>query len=220
MIETAVTQNTQDWHKIRAGIPTASAAKRLITPTGKPASGEAVEKYMYELIWQRMDEHPVASFSSFWMERGHEEEARAIHLYEFSREIETEPCGFMLRDDRKAGASPDRKQVKYPIGVEIKSPKPENHLMYLMHEGSAMKDHQSQVQFQLWVTGWDAMDLYSFHPELPPALILTERNHGFISTLEEITLAFIEKLEAKWLEMIDRGYAVANPRWPDTRVKA
>lgn len=212
MIELPVVQNSQEWHYQRAGIPTASAAKHLITPTGNAAKGEAVERYMYQLIYERISESPIVSFQSFWMQRGHEEEARAVALYEFSREIHTEPCGFIVDDKHTAGASPDRKLIGKKAGLEIKAPKPENHLMYLMQSGFAWKEHYPQLQFQLMVTEWDYMDLYSYHSELPPALLLTEPDKGYIETLTNITGDFVLKLEAKYAELIDAGLAVENWR--------
>jgi hypothetical protein len=212
VIEIPVIQNTAAWHRQRAGIPTGSAAKHLITPTGKPASGEAVEKYMYQLIYERIAENPIVSFQSFWMQRGHEEEERAIRLYEFSRDVQTEPCGFILNDSRTAGASPDAKVVGKKRGLECKAPKPENHLMYLMKSGHAWKEHYPQLQFELMITGWEEMDLYSFHPELPPAIVLTERNPGYIETLENIVGEFNIKLEAKYAELVEMGLAQAQWR--------
>lgn len=214
MIEVQVTQNTQEWHRHRAGIPTGSAASRLITPTGKPSSGEAVEKYMYQLIYERIAENPIVSFKSFWMERGAEEEIRAVQLYEFSRDVETEPCGFILNDSLTAGASPDRKLTGKKQGLEIKAPKPENHLMYLRREGSAWKEHFPQLQFELMVSGWDAMDLYSFHPDLPPALILTERKDDYIETLTNIVGEFSIKLDKEYAAFVEMGLARADWRQP------
>ncbi len=207
MIELPVTQNTPEWHAQRAGIPTASAAKHLITPTGKAASGEAVEKYMYQLIYERMAETPIVSFQSFWMERGHDEEIRAVRIYEFSREVQTEYCGFLLNDARNAGASPDRKLVQVPAGLECKAPKPEIHLMYLDRSGFAWKQHFPQLQFQLMITGWDFMDLYSFHPDLPPAMHRTEPKADYIETLTNIVGEFNVKLEATYARFVADGLA-------------
>lgn len=203
MIEVPVTQNTEDWHRQRAGIPTASSAERLITPTGK-ASSQA-DGYMYDLLAERIVANPYVPFKSFWMERGQQEEKNAVKLYEFSRDVETLPCGFLMNDERTAGASPDRKLVGKKAGMEIKAPKPGLHLQYLCKDGEIWKDHKAQVQFQLWISGWDWMDLYSFHPELPPALVLTEPDLPYIRTLEDITLGFIDRLERKYVELIDRG---------------
>lgn len=211
MIEIPVTQNTQEWHYQRAGIPTASGASRLITPTGKPASGEAVERYMYQLIYERISESPIVSFQSFWMQRGHEEESKAVSLYEFSRGVATEPCGFIVDDRHTVGASPDRKVVGKNAGLEIKAPKPENHLMYLMESGFAWKEHYPQLQFQLMVTSWDYMDLYSYHPELPPALVLTEPNRQYIEDLRNIAGEFVLKLEAKYAQIV--GMGLAQEHW-------
>lgn len=212
MIELAVTQNTPEWHAQRAGIPTASAASRLITPTGKPATGDAVEKFMYQLIYERMSDAPIVGFKSFWMERGSEKEAEAVNTFEFTNEVATEPCGFILNDERTAGASPDRKCIGKNEGLEIKAPKPENHLMYLMKSGSAWKDHYPQLQFQLMITGWDAMHLYSYHDDLPPAIIPTEPKRDYIETLTNILGEFNLALEKKYAEIVDMGLARADWR--------
>ncbi len=207
MIELPVTQNTPEWHAQRAGIPTASAASRLITPTGKPAGGETVERYMWRLISERIDDAPTVEFKSFWMEWGSEKEAEAIALYQFARGVEVEPCGFILNDSRTAGASPDSKVVDRPAGLECKAPKPEEHLMYLRHSGYAWKQHFPQLQFQLMITGWDYMDLYSYHPKLPPAVLLTERNADYIETLTNIVGEFSIKLEKEYAAMVADGLA-------------
>ncbi len=207
MIELPVTQNTPEWHAQRAGIPTASAAKHLITPTGKPSSGEAVEKYMWQLIYERIATSPIVNFKSFWMEWGTEKESEAIALYQFAREVEVEPCGFILTDDRTAGASPDGKLVGRKAGLECKAPKPEEHLMYLRQSGYAWKQHYPQLQFQLMVTKWDYMDLYSYHPDLPPGLLRTEPKADYIETLTNIVGEFSVKLEKEYAAMVVDGLA-------------
>lgn len=215
MIEVPVTQNTEEWHRQRAGIPTASAAKRLITPKTMKLSDQA-DAYMYELLAQRIVSTPYVPFQSFWMERGHQEEQNAVSLYEYSRDVETEPCGFLLNEQRTAGASPDRKVVGKKAGLEIKAPKDGLHLQYLCRDGEIWKDHKPQVQFQLWISGWDYMDMYSFHPEMPPALILTEPDLPYIRTLEQITLEFIDKLERKYVELVERGLTERQKRFSYT----
>jgi len=207
MIELAVTQNTPQWHAQRAGIPTASAAARLITPTGKTAGGETVEKYMWQLIYERIATSPIVSFKSFWMERGTELEEQAVKLYEFAREVETEYCGFILNDSRTAGASPDRKLKGKKAGLECKAPKPEEHLMYLRHSGYAWKQHYPQLQFQLMITGWDYMDLYSYHEDLPPAMQQTPAQADYIETLTNIVGEFSIKLEKEYAAMVADGLA-------------
>jgi hypothetical protein len=47
-----VEQGTEEWFRLRLGMPSASKFKDLVTPKGKPsASGE---KYMYELLAERL----------------------------------------------------------------------------------------------------------------------------------------------------------------------
>lgn len=212
MIEVPMTQNTEQWHRQRAGIPTASQAHRLITPkTMRPSDSR--HAYMYELLAERIVSTPRVQFQSFWMERGHEEEKNAVKLYEFSRDVETEPCGFFMNDSRTAGASPDRKVKDKRAGLEIKCMKDGLHLQMLCRDGEEFVKYRPQVQFQLWITEWEQMDLYGFHPELPPALILTEPDRSYISTLESITLEFIDALERKYAELVERGLTERQKRF-------
>lgn len=212
MIELPVQQNTAAWHAERAGIPTASEAHRLITPKGNSAGKDTHKKYMYDLLFQRVSQVPIVPFKSFWMERGHEEEKNAIQFYEFTREVETEPVGFILNDERTAGCSPDRRLVGVNAGLEIKSPKGATHLQYFCESGKAEGDHYCQVQYQCWITGWDYVDLYSYHDEIPAALVKTPRDEAFIKTLDEIAKEFIQKLEAAFQGLVADGVAVADWR--------
>lgn len=211
MIELECTQNDQVWHSHRAGIPTASAAKHLMTPGGKKATGEGPDKYMYLLLAERCMAIPRVSFTSFWMQRGHDEEETAVELYEFTRKVKTRPVGFILNEAKDAGASPDRAIEEASGGLEIKNPKPEVHFMYLLKDGSAWKEYKPQLQFQLMITGWEFMDLYSYYDGLPPALIRTERDEQYITDLRGVVAEFNVKLEAKFTELIDQG--LAFPDW-------
>lgn len=162
---------------------------------------------MWQLIYERIATNPIVSFKSFWMERGVEMEAQAVKLYEFSREVKTRPCGFILNDSLTAGASPDRAHVDEKAGLECKAPKPEEHLMYLRQSGYAWKQHYPQLQFQLMITGWDYMDLYSYHDDLPPCLLKTEPNRDYIETLTNIVGEFSIKLEKEYANMVADGLA-------------
>ena len=79
--------------------------------------------------------------------------------------------------------------------------------MYLRQSGYAWKQHFPQLQFQLMVTKWDYMDLYSYHPDLPPGLLRTEPKADYIETLTNIVGEFSIKLEKEYTAMVADGLA-------------
>ena len=57
--------------------------------------------------------------------------------------------------------------------IEIKCPKPVNHLIWLIGE-QVPREHLVQCQGHLWVTGAASGLFLSFCPKLPPLLVETE----------------------------------------------
>ena len=106
MIIHDVEQGTTPWLELRAGIPTSSEFGRIVTPTGKPSS--SAKSYMFELMAERLMGHPVTSFVTTWMERGHELEPEAVDFYAFQTNEDPQPVGFVTDDSKRVGASPDR----------------------------------------------------------------------------------------------------------------
>lgn len=202
MIVHDVVQGTTDWLSIRAGIPTASAFDRIITPKGKPST--QAEKYMHLLLAERMMGHPVTGFQSAWMERGKELEGEAVLYYEGVRELDTQVIGFVTNDERTIGASPDRFVGDDGL-LELKVPAEHTHVGYLLTR-AVDAEYYPQVQGQLWVTGRKWLDIMSYHPEMPPAIIRVERDEAYIATLREGVMTFSAALERKAAELKERGW--------------
>jgi hypothetical protein len=210
-----VTQGTPDWLAIRAGIPTASAFDRIITPKGK-ASAQA-ERYMHTLLAERIMGHPCIQAVSCWQGRGQQMEAEAVSYYEGVRELDTVPVGFVTNDTRTIGASPDRFVGDDGL-LEIKVPAEHTHVSYLLARG-VDAEYYPQVQGQLWVTGRRWLDIMSYHPEMPPALIRVERDDGYIRSLSAAVEAFSGALERAAAELTERGWIRAS--WmPDREAEA
>src|SRR5439155_24147279 len=154
----------------------------------------------------RLMGHPIVEVMSFWMERGSEMELRAVRWYEFQRDTETTPVGFITTDNGRIGASPDRLVASDGL-LEVKAPSEPVHMSYLLQTGSCYDEYRVQVQSQLWVTGRAWTDLLSWHGELPPALVRIGRDEKFIAILEPLVLEFSDKLErlAKELEAMELG---------------
>lgn len=217
IIHTDVPQGGQEWLQMRAGIPTASDGDRIITPTGKPTAESTSEKYRFELLAERITGQPaIEAPKLWWADRGKELEAQARSGYEFDRDVEVQPVSFITDDLGRWGCSPDG-LVGTDGLVEFKAPNCADHMAILMKSGVAFKKYGIQCQFQLFVCqdrGY--VDLSSYFPGLPQAIIRIERDRAFQKLLDGEVAAFSEKLEAMYAEVIANGWSVqwsrrANP---------
>jgi hypothetical protein len=203
MIIHDVVQGTDEWLRIRSGIPTASNFEKILTKSGKKSASQ--EKYMFALLAERMMGHPRFEYMSAFMQRGTELEAKAVAKYEMMKDTDTFPIGFVTNDAQTVGASPDRGVGDRGL-LEVKVPKDETHAMYLLGSGSVFDEYRVQAYGQLWVAGKDWTDVISFHPEMPAAIVHTEHDEPFIKLLEEAVMEFSAKLEAKALELAEKGW--------------
>lgn len=184
-------QGTDEWFQARAGIPTASSFKEIITSTGKKAS--AFDRYANTLAAERLIGGKVETFTSEWMKRGTELEPQARAFYEFERGIEVQEVGFCLLNDGTAGASPDA--LMADRGLEIKCPAPHTHVEYLA-KGKCPANYYPQVQGCMWICEREQWDFMSFHPEMPQLLITVNRDDKFISALASLIAEITEKVSA------------------------
>jgi hypothetical protein len=197
-----VTQGTPEWLALRAGIPTASCFDQILTPKGKVST--QAERYMHQLLAERIMGHPVEQVVTSWMDRGTQLEAEAVNYYEGIREVDTTRIGFLTNDAGTIGASPDRFVGEDGL-LEIKVPKEHTHVAYLL--GSAVSDvYKPQVQGQLWISGRQWCDSMSYHPEMPPALVRTMRDDAYIAALTAGVETFAEELDRMAAKLRERGW--------------
>jgi hypothetical protein len=202
-------------------MPTASQAHRIITPGLKPCGKSTHEKYLFQLVMERLQSEPATEKpqSFWWAERGKELEQDAVLSYEIVNGVETYPVSFVVASNGRWGASPDRGVD--PNGMlEFKCENEANHGMYLLQEGSFYEEHKLQVQMQLltWEDReWD--DLIAFHPRLPKAVHRSYRDPKIQDLLRTTLEEFCDKLDELWEECIRRGYAdeIALARFPSKK---
>lgn len=201
MIRLDMPQGSDEWLKARLGIPTASQFHRLVTPkTGKLSA--ASDGYLHELIAEWALGVSLDETLTAFMQRGTDLEESAVSLYEFTKDVVTDPVGFCLTDDRTAGCSPDR-LVGDDGGLEIKCPGAAQHVANILEMTTK---YTAQVQGALWVTGRDWWDLLSYHPTMPPAMVRIRRDEAFIKLLAGAVAEFTERLEQAKATMIAKGY--------------
>ena len=199
-------QGSTEWLAARAGIPTASAFDRILTPKGKPST--QAEKYMHQLLAERMMGRPVLQVPTYWMGRGIALEGEAVDFYEGVRDLDTTVIGFITNDEGTIGASPDRFVGEDGL-LEIKCPAEHTHVGYLLTKG-VDAEYWPQCQGQLWVTGRRWLDIMSYNPEMPPALIRVERDEEYIKTLSVAVTEFSASLERKATELREKGWITLN----------
>ena len=195
-------QGSTEWLQLRAGIPTASCFDMIITPQGRPS--KQWERYMHTLLAERIMKRPVVEFVSTWMARGNQMEAEAVAFYESMRELDTDRIGFLTNDLGTIGASPDRFVGDEGL-LEIKAPKEHVHIEYLLKK-SVDSAYYPQVQGQLWISGRKWLDILSYSPELPPALIRVERDEEYLAKLAVAVEEFSDELERLSADAVTKGW--------------
>lgn len=195
-------QGSEKWCELRAGKPTSSEFDKIITPGGAPS--KQASAYANRLICEIMLGRPLIGVMTPWMQRGKEMEAEAVKFYEFQKDVETVPVGFITTDDGRVGCSPDRLVGKNGL-VEAKCPSDETqskylavHIDALLGSGNSVgEDYKVQAQGQLWVAEKDFDDVIAYYPGLPSAITRIVRNEPFIATMRELVYRFLEMMDER-----------------------
>ena len=188
-----VEQGSQRWLEARAGIPTASNFKRIVTPGGKLSAQR--EGYQAELLAEWALGVDVSDVWTAAMERGTVLEPEAFQYFSFHTDLEPTKCGLVYRDDSKTVACSPDGLVPLEAVLELKCPSAAKHLMYLAR-GVCPADYWPQVQGQMWVTGRPACWFMSYHPGLPPFIEAVSRDSKFHDALDTHMPTFIAELLA------------------------
>jgi hypothetical protein len=190
MIFHNVIQASEEWHKLRRGVPTSSNFDRIMTPKKRELSSQA-QGYICELIGETFSiygpERPE-SYVSNPMRHGIETEAEARRWICMEKKIEVSNGGFCTTDDGRFGASPDA--LINPEGCcEIKCPTAKVHTSYLL-AGVLPTEYVCQIHGQLIVTKY--VDFVSYHPGLPL--------FGCRVEPDDFTVALRAALEQFWID--------------------
>lgn len=192
-------QGSAKWLALRIGKPTASNFHSIFSPTGRTSDKDTyIQKILAELIMG----HPVAQPDMPWMRRGTAEEHRAAEFYTLVTGREIREVGFITNDAETAGCSPDRLVGDDGL-LQIKAPAEHTHVGYLIF-GDADKKYKPQLQGELWIAERQWVDICSWHPEMPAAIVRVERDEEYIEKLAAAVGAFVERLDELKLELAAR----------------
>jgi len=188
-----VEQGTDEWHALRAGKPTASEFKKLVTTKGEPS--KSMGPYALQLAADLYAGEPLDKWGgNEWTERGHEMEDRARAYYEltFPDRIVSQ-VGFITDDDERVGCSPDS-LVDDEGMLEIKCLKASNHVavvVFYARNGRLPADYILQPQGQMLVAERAWCDSLFWHPELPALLVRNRPEEKIITALHSQIAACI-----------------------------
>lgn len=191
MIIVDCVQGTEEWFKIKAGLPSASNFDKIITTKGEPSKQS--QKYLYQLAGEKITGLKDATFQSEAMDRGIELEAEARQFYEMVRDCKVDQVGLCIHDKKRYSCSPDGLVGEDGL-LEIKCPLIATQVGYLL-DGEVPTDYFQQVQGQLLVTGRKWCDFVSYYPGLKPLIVRVMPDPGFIQKLEIELETFCNRLE-------------------------
>lgn len=197
-------QGTNEWRDARLGVATASCFDKIITPKGEASKSQTA--YMYKLICEMIYRETAAPelidiyqreedmmSNQFWIRRGRDLEELAAEDFAQRYNVALDKVGFIVRQDGRAGCSPDRIIAGRNECVEIKCPSPWQHLQYAV-EGPGT-DYRQQAQGQMLIGNFDCVHFYSFFPGWPCVSHVVERDPVFIGMLERELNQFLKRMD-------------------------
>jgi len=189
-------QGTPEWFAARSGMPTASAAAKMVTPKGLKISTQHV-KYAALLAAELHKGEGLADFTgSKHTERGHELEPIAADYYAFEYETPLKQVGFITDDAGTHGASLDRLFEDNTGAVELKCINAGDHMIAMdsVDKGACPIDHILQINMQMMVAEVDFVDLYYYHPDLPSVRYRLHKDYKVQAALQSaITQTIAER---------------------------
>jgi putative phage-type endonuclease len=194
-------QGTAEWFEARRGKATASRMGDVTAKT-KKGWGAGRDKYMAQLIGERLTGLSTSSYVSPAMRWGTENEAEARRAYDFysSDGAMVTTDGFTPHPSiAMSGASVDGLVGERGL-VEIKCPEIATHITTLLTE-EIDDDYVLQMQWQMDCTGRDWCDFVSYDPRLPEQYRLfvkrVMRDDAVIMSLRVQVELFLSDLDEK-----------------------
>jgi putative phage-type endonuclease len=189
-----IQQNTDEWLALRRGKFTASTFKDLFMK--ETTAGH--EKAIYSPVYERLTGESPESFSSGYMQRGHELEPFAVQQYETDTFSQTTNGGFWQVGEW-VGDSPDR-MVENDGILEIKCPAFNTMINYLLN-GKLPSTYKWQVVGHMYASDRDWCDFMAYHPKLTPMLLRVHRDEKTEAELVAKLAESVEKAQALMVKL-------------------
>ena len=214
----ALKQGDIEWLYARIGRVTASRIPDVINYLKNGKEGSDRRNYRTFMVSEMLTGHPIQNtYVSQEMERGIEKEGDARLIYNFRTTETVKQVGLIVHPVHDLLASSPDALVGNDGGLEIKCPKTETHINYLLGD-VVPEDYQPQMQFNMACTGRKWWDFMSFDDRLPP------RYQVFIKRLERDENKILDAIEAAAKFMLEVANTIVKlqeccPALPEQPVK-
>lgn len=208
MIVSPHPQGSVDWMLARAGIPTASEFGNLVSDTFEVRKGEMPKTYVAKKLAEAWLGGPLAEFNTFDMDQGKILEEEALPWYEFETGTKVRRVGLITTDDGRVGCSPDGladvelQPGEPPTGIEIKCPRVDTHIRYLLN-GGMPKEYGPQVHGSMYVTGAQWWEFVSYSRKLPKIHLPIGRDEKIQRAVGEALAAFLAAFDSGWARLCE-----------------
>lgn len=203
-----IDQGSDAWQRLKLGVISASNISKVLAKKGT----ETRNGYMMELIGQ-IATREFDEINSKALEWGKTNEVAARAAYEFESGESTEQVGFIYNLDKRVGCSPDALIKGKNKGMEIKCPMTAKvHADFLAND-KVKPEYVYQVQFSMFVTGYETWDFCSFHSRFKTNMIKIrtfERDEALMERFANELGEFINEMDAA-LKKIGLVY---GEQWP------
>lgn len=189
-------QNSEEWFRVRAGMPTASEFATVMASGRGGGESKTRRTYMLKLAGEIITGEPTESFTNAHMERGKVMEEEARNWYAFQHNVEPERVGFIINGPK--GCSPDSLLGSSGM-LEIKTALP-HILIEKLLKGEFSPEHKAQCQGALWVAEREWIDLVTYWPRLPPLVVRAQRDEVYIAGLSRA----VDEFNAELHEVVEQ----------------
>lgn len=197
-------QRSPEWFVARAGRLTGSCAAAMLA---KVKSGEASGRrnLRIRLVLERLTGKPQeGDYASAAMQTGIDREADAFAAYEALTGEVAQRTGFLAHTAHLAGCSLDGHLGAFETLLSIKCRQPAAHWEFI-RTGKVPGDAFAQMRHELWITGAQAHDYFSWNPDFPQELqariVTVTRAEADVDGYEKLALAFLAEVETEMAAM-------------------
>lgn len=161
-----IEQGTTEWHRMRAGVITASKVHDIIKKGRVKGSYSAARQvYMNELIAQVCTGLLPDELTAKQVVWGKDNEPKALALYDPFEEKNIHQIAFIYGMDMRCGVSPDA-LVNDNGGLEIKCPWTTSQYIDQLLGGDPKPEYLTQMQYSMWITKREYWDFANYDPRM------------------------------------------------------
>lgn len=198
-------QRSPAWYSARVGRLTGSVAGDMLART-KTGWSTSRRNLCLRLVLERLTGKPQENgYVSPAMQAGIDREADAFAAYEALTGQMVQRSGFLSHIEVMAGCSLDGHLGDFDRLLSIKCRQPNAHLDFI-RSGAIPADAIAQMHHEMWISGAQAHDYFSWNPDFPPELqsrlVTLDRDETAIANYQQEALVFLAEVECE-LEAIE-----------------